>query len=107
VTEIQRGRSGGDVDRGGDRRLGVEGVEDRFDQQQIDATVAQGLDLLRVRGVDLVEVDRPERRIVHLGRQREGDVERAERPGDEAAVSIGRFPSETGPLQVHIPDRVL
>ena len=57
---------GGDVDRCGDGRLGVEGVEDGLDQQQVDATVTQGLDLLGVGLVDLVEVDRPERRVVHL-----------------------------------------
>ncbi len=98
---------GGDVDGCGDRRLGVEGVEDGLDQQQVDAAVAQGLDLLCVGRVDLVEVDRPERWVVHLRRERQGDVEGAERPGDEAAVSLGRLAGEAGALEVHVPDGVL
>ena len=49
VTEIQSGSSRRDVARRGDRRLRVQRVEDRLDQEQVGAAVGQAADLLRVR----------------------------------------------------------
>ena len=46
VTEIQSGSLGRDVPRRGDRRLRVQRVEDRLDQEQVDAALAQAADLL-------------------------------------------------------------
>ncbi len=71
------------VEGGGDRGLGVERVEDRLDQEEIDPAGDEGADLLGVGLDDLIEGGRPERRVVHLRRDREGHVERANRPGDE------------------------
>src|SRR6266571_7934265 len=44
-----------DVERRGDRGLCVERVEDRLDQQEVDAALRQSPDLLDVRVVHLVE----------------------------------------------------
>ena len=97
-----------DVARGRDRRLRVQGVEDRLDQEQVDPALAQRCDLLRVRRDDLVEGDRAEGRVVDLRRERQGHVERAERAGDEAAAGlVRRLPGETRAGDVHVADGVL
>ena len=49
VNESQSGTSGRLVERGDDRRLRVQRVEDRLDEQQVDAALAQRADLVRVR----------------------------------------------------------
>jgi hypothetical protein len=89
---------------GGDRGLRVERVEDRLDQQQVDPAIGERLDLLRVRGADVVEGDRPIRRVLDAWGQRQGDVERPDRAGDETSTRLVRgLAGETRALQVHFP----
>ncbi len=59
------------------RGLGVERVEHRLDQQQVDAAVDQAVDRLAVRGNQLVEAHVAKARIVDVGRDRGGPVGRA------------------------------
>ncbi len=73
-----------DCARGHDRGLRVQRVEDRLDEQEIDAAVPQRRDLLFVGRLDRVERDSAIRRILDLWGEREGDVQRAHRAGDEA-----------------------
>ena len=71
---------------GEDRRLGVEGVEDRLDQQQVGAAVDQAARLLGIGRAQLVEGDVAEAGIVDVRRDRRGAVGRPERAGDEARL---------------------
>ena len=65
-------------------------------------------DLLGVGGLDLVEGDAAEGRLVDARRERERDVQRAERPGDEpAARLVRRLPREPRALDVEVVDDVL
>ena len=94
---------GRDVARRRDRRLRVQGVEDRLDQQQVDAALPQGRDLLRVGGDDVVEGHRPVRRLVDPRGERQRHVQRPERAGDEAAAGfVRRLAREPRPLDVHV-----
>ena len=103
--ERQLGR---DLLRGEDRGLGVEGVEDRLDQEHVDAAVAQPADLLRVGLAHVVEGDRAKGGVVDLRREREGHVERADRAGDEAVRPESRgLPGEPRALDVHVVDGLL
>ena len=104
--ERQLGRLG---ERRGDRGLRVQRVEDRLDEQDVDAAVAQRADLVRVRVAHLVEGDRAVRRVVDPRRERERHVERADRAGDEPRL-VGRLrrpgvrgaPREPRALEVHL-----
>ena len=73
----------------GDRRLGVERVEDRLEQQQVGAAVDQPADLLAVRVAHARECLGAERRVVDVGRDRQRAVGGPDRAGDEPR-SIGR-----------------
>src|SRR5262249_16349422 len=85
------------------RRLGVERVEDRLDEQQVHAALGEGRDLLRIRRAYLVERHCPVRRIVDPRRQRQGDVQRSDRPGDEAAAGLVRgWARQLRTAQVHL-----
>ena len=97
----------GDVLRGCDRRLRVERVEDRLDQQQVDAALGERADLLGVGLANSLERGAAEAGIVDLRRDRERDVERADRAGDEAACLVRGFPRETGTGDVQLVDHVL
>ena len=66
-------------------------------------------DLVRVRVAHLVEGDRAVRRVVDARRERERDVERADRAGDEPRPvgrlrrpRVGRAPREPRALEVHL-----
>ena len=74
-----------------DRGLGVERVEDGFDQQQVRAAVDQAFDLLAIGGAQLVEADGAEAGIAHVRRDRRRAVGRAERAGDETAAAVFFF----------------
>ena len=91
--ERQLGR---DVLRGGDRRLRVQRVEDRLDQEQVHPALAQGADLVRVRLGDLVEGRGAVGGVVDLRRQRQRDVERPDGAGDEARTAVLRRPLVRG-----------
>ncbi len=97
-----------DVARRSDRRLRVQGVEDRLDQQQIDAALAQSRDLLRVRGHDVVEGHGPVGGIVDLRGERERHVQRSERAGDEAVAGlVRRLARQPRTFDVHVSNRRL
>ncbi len=80
-----------DVVHGSERRLGVERIEHRFDEQQIHSAVDQAVRRFGVGRHELIEAHRPEPRIVHVGRDRGGLVGRPQNAGDEArrAVVLG------------------
>ena len=71
-----------------ERRLGVQRVEDGFDQQQIGAAVEQAVDLLAIGLAQIVEGDGAIAGIGDVGRDRGGAVGRAERAGDEARLAV-------------------
>jgi len=101
--QLRRGRPGGS-----DRRLPVQGVEDRLHQQEVGAAIAEASRRLGITLVELVVGDRPVGRIVDLGRDREGDVGGAERTGDEAVRVAGDGPSrDLRARPVHLIDGVL
>ncbi len=71
-------------------------------------------DLLRVRLADLVERVRAVRRVLHPRRERERDVQRADRAGDESRSRgilrrplVCGGPREPRAGEVHLPDRSL
>ncbi len=91
--------------RRGDRGLRVQRVEDRLEQQQVDAALGEPEHLFGVALLDLVEGVRPALRVVDLGAQRERDVERPDRAGDEAvAGGLSRDPRAG---DVHLVDEGL
>ena len=69
---------------GEDRRLRVEGVEDRLDEQQVGAAVDEAARLLEVGGDELVVGDVALARVVDVGGDRRRAVGRAEGTGDVA-----------------------
>ena len=77
-----------DLDDGVDRGLGVERVEDGFDQQQVGAAVEQALDLLAVGLAQIVERHRAVAGIGDVRRDRGGAVGRPQRAGDEAPAPV-------------------
>ena len=93
---------------GKERCLRIQGVENRFHHQKIDATFQQAVDLIAVTLADLVECDRPKSRVVYVRRKRGGDGQRAERAGDEASFArlishaIGGLPGKPSRSQIHL-----
>ncbi len=73
---------------GVERGLGVQRVEDGLDQQDIDAAFEQAARLFGIGRLQIVEGDRAEAGIVHVGRDRGGAVGRPERTGDEARAAV-------------------
>ena len=73
------------------RRLGAERVDDRFDQQDVDAAVDQPAHLLGEGIFHLIERHRAERGIVDVGRNRQRLVRRAHRSCDKPRL-VGRRP---------------
>ena len=96
----------GDRARGDQRRLRVQRVEDRLDQQQVDAAVGEPANLLGVGLDDLVEGVRPVAGIVHARAQRERDVQRAHRAGNEP-IGPGGSPRDACAGDVQVVDRIL
>ena len=74
-----------------DRRLGVERVEDRLDEDDLGAAVDEAPHLLGIGLAHLVEGDRAVAGIVHVGRDRQRAVRRADGAGDEAAAAVLRL----------------
>ena len=79
-----------------DRRLGVERVEDRLDQDQVGAAVDQAIDLLAIGDAQFVEGDRAIAGIVDVRRHRGGAVGRPDRAGDEPALAVRLFRLDRG-----------
>ena len=69
--------------------LGVERVEDGFDQYDVGTTLDQRLGLLVVRGTQILEAGVARAGVVHVGADAGGLGRRAERAGDEARF-VGR-----------------
>ncbi|CAB4945373.1 unannotated protein [freshwater metagenome] len=74
---------------GEDRRLGVEGVEDRLDHQQVRAAVDEAARGDEVGLGELVEADVARARVVDVGRDRGRTRRGAERTGDPARAVVG------------------
>ena len=70
------------------RGLGVQGVEDGFDQQQISAAVEQAVDLLAVGFTQIVKGDGAVAGAGYVGRDRSGAVGRADGAGDKARFAV-------------------
>ena len=87
-----------------DRGLGVQRVEDRFDQQQVGAAIEQSARLFAVGQRQLVERDIARAGIVDVGRNRCGLRCRAQRPGHEAGP-VRRHRSALPPLSRCAPPR--
>ena len=73
---------------GPDGCLGVERVEDRLDQQHVDATVDETGDLLAIRIGDVAERHRPVPGILDAWRHRQRHVGRPDRAGDPARTTV-------------------
>ncbi len=70
------------------RRLGVQRVEDGFDQQQVGAAVQQTLDLFAIGRAQIVEGDGAEAGVGNVGRDRGGAVGRSDGAGDKARLAV-------------------
>ena len=86
---------------GRERRLGVQGVEDRLHQQEVDPAFQEAAHLISVSGRESIEVDGAKRRVLHLGGDRGGPVGRPDgacdktRPaGFERLGSLDRAPRQ-------------
>ena len=98
---------------GEQRRLAIQGVKDRFGQQQVHPAIDQSADLLGIGGDQLIVGDGPESRIVHVRRHGSGAVRRAHRAGDETrtrrVLRRRRFngpASDPGPGHVQVVHQV-
>ena len=67
-----------------ERSLGIECIEDRFDEQEVRATIDQAAHLLRICFARLVERERSEAWIIDVRTEAQGLVERADCAGNEA-----------------------
>ena len=98
---------------GEDRRLGIERVEDRLDENEVGPAVDQPVDLLAISLSQVVEGDRAVAGIVDVRRDRGGAVRRTDRARDEAAATVFLLRSERSPagetrtVPVEIVDGVL
>ncbi len=79
---------GEDLLAGEDRRLGVQRVEDRLDQDQVGAAVDQPADLLAIGEPQVVERHRAIAGVVDVRRDRRRPVRRPEGAGDEAPLAV-------------------
>ena len=95
------------------RRLGVQGVEDRLDDQNIRAALDQRGCRLGIGLAQIVEAHRAKARIIDVGRNRGGAIGRPQRAGDEAALAVlalrlvGRFASEPRRGKIQFGDKLL
>ena len=99
-----------DGDEGG---LGIEGVEDGLDEQEVGAAGDEGADLAAVVGFDLIEGDDAETGVVGVGGIGERDGEGPDGPGDVAAAAsgvgdaVGPFAALAGGLEVDVVGELL
>ena len=70
---------------GKERRLGIERIEHRFQEEQVDAALEQPVERFVVGRDELIEADRAKARIVDIGRDRCGLVGRPEHASHETA----------------------
>src|SRR5664279_4240815 len=102
------------VERRNDRGFRVQRVEHGLDQEEVDAALAERAHLVRIGAADRIERDSTVRRLVDARRQRERDVERADRPRDEARLVgrpsrplVGGAPRDSRALDVHLVHGIL
>ena len=89
----------------GYRRLRIERVEHRLDQQDVGAALLETACCLRVSVAELVERNLAVRRVVDARRKRKRHVGGAEGPGHESVlVMVGGGAREPGAFQVHFVD---
>ena len=88
----------GDVGRRHDRRLRVQRVEDRLDEEEVDTALRERRDLLRVRSrAPASKVTGAEGGIVDLRRDRERHVERSDRRRRRSSAAPACAPSRRRP----------
>ncbi|MND47409.1 hypothetical protein D3C80_383030 [compost metagenome] len=99
---------------GEDRRLGVEGVEDGLDQDQVGAALDQATGGLDVVLYQLIEGDVAVAGVVDVRGNRAGAAGRAEHAGDEArlvrgfqGLGIGHLAGDARALDVQLVDQRL
>ena len=87
--------------------LSIERIEDSFNQDSIHATLKQGLHLLHIGTLQLIECDGTESRIVYIRTHRASLVGRAYRTchktrliGIHVSILIGQLTSQLGSSQV-------
>ena len=104
---------GEDLLAGEDGRLGVQRVEDRFDQDEVGAAVDQAADLLAIGDAQVVEGYGAIPWIVDVRRQRRCAIGRPERARHEAALTVRSFrldrraPGEPRAIAVEVVDSLL
>ena len=92
ISGTRKPSSSKSVSTAEDRRLGVERVEDRLDQEEIRAALDQRAGRRPVGGLELLEGDVARRRIGHVGRDRGGPVRRSQGSCDVARPArLGRL----------------
>jgi hypothetical protein len=90
-------------------RFGIQGIEDRFDEQHVDTALDQRSNLLRIREDQLLEADRAKARVVHIARDGGSHRHRPDGTGDHAASarSLHRCTRHFGGSDIHFPGEVL
>ncbi len=78
----------GDFGNGVECRLGVQRVEDGFDQQQVGAAVQEPVDLFAIGLAQIVEGDGAIAGVGNVGRDRRGAIGRSQCAGDEARLAV-------------------
>ena len=79
------------LDRRHDRRLGIQRVENRLDQDEVNTAVDQRRHLLGIDGLHPVKIHFAKARIIDVRRQGQRLVGRPKRPGNEARTAILRL----------------
>ena len=88
--------------RDGDkRRLGIQRIENGFDQEQIDPAFQQSAHLIAIRLADLIERDGAKTRIVHVRGKRTRHRHRSERTGHKSSPT-GRRSQPRPPLDARV-----
>ena len=101
------------LDRGHHPGLGVQCIEHRLDQHEIDPALDQRVDLLAVNILEIIEIDLAIAGIVDVGAERQRLVGRPDRPRDEARAAVlrGKFvrhaPRELGALDIDLAHQML
>src|SRR3546814_540197 len=81
----------GGVHRSHDARLGIQGVENRLDQDEVDAARDQRVALLAIDALQTIEIDLAITGIVDVWRQRQRLVGWADGAGDETGLAVLRL----------------
>ncbi len=109
VNESHSGSSGATACAATIAAFAFKRVEDRLDEKEVDAAVAERADLLLVGGLHRVEGHGAECRVFDLRRERKRDVERADRACDEARLvrcscgpSVGGGARKARSLEAHL-----